>query len=473
MSLTYALAAAINGPTGPRATLSHGLSRTKPRRRRSGPRDSHPSEVAGRPARHAVAQTASLLASTNQLGQAGTTSPAASSNAGQPAAKSPNRGGAHPKAGGQASNPRLRSASISPEQHSGLDWLVLALLTAVALAALWFIVAGRGPHSEALAAGSPGPRPLHRAAEVVAGAVATRQLLQGARALAGAVGLVALSDAAAHRRRRRATTGSSTLPRRGHQPAEAATPAPSDLNEETAATVGLAAFELGNAAAQNDDLGEAEAAYRRADELGHPAAASNLGVLLEQHGDLAGAEAAYRRADQRGGPTGAFNLGALLADSGDLAAAEAAYRRGDRRGDAESAFSVGGLLAGRNDLAVAEAAYRDADGRGRAGGASNLGVLLEHRGDLAGAEDAYRRADDRGDAAGAFRLGGLLAERNDLAAAEDAYRRADETGHPSAASNLGVLLEQRGDLAGAEAAYRRADRRGRRRRRVQSRRTAR
>ena len=25
MSLTYALAAAINGPTGPRATLSHGL----------------------------------------------------------------------------------------------------------------------------------------------------------------------------------------------------------------------------------------------------------------------------------------------------------------------------------------------------------------------------------------------------------------------------------------------------------------
>jgi hypothetical protein len=38
MSLSYALAAAINGSTGPRATLSHGLSRTKPRRRRSGQR---------------------------------------------------------------------------------------------------------------------------------------------------------------------------------------------------------------------------------------------------------------------------------------------------------------------------------------------------------------------------------------------------------------------------------------------------
>jgi hypothetical protein len=38
MSLSYALEAAINGSTGPRATLSHGLSRTKPHRRRSGPR---------------------------------------------------------------------------------------------------------------------------------------------------------------------------------------------------------------------------------------------------------------------------------------------------------------------------------------------------------------------------------------------------------------------------------------------------
>ena len=37
MSLTYALEAAINGPTGPRATLSHGLSRAEPHRRRSGP----------------------------------------------------------------------------------------------------------------------------------------------------------------------------------------------------------------------------------------------------------------------------------------------------------------------------------------------------------------------------------------------------------------------------------------------------
>ena len=36
MSLAFALAAAINGSTGSRATLSSGLERTKPRRRLSG-----------------------------------------------------------------------------------------------------------------------------------------------------------------------------------------------------------------------------------------------------------------------------------------------------------------------------------------------------------------------------------------------------------------------------------------------------
>jgi hypothetical protein len=50
MSLTYALEAAVNGTTGPRATLFYGLNRTKPRRRRSrtttNARDSHTTEAA-------------------------------------------------------------------------------------------------------------------------------------------------------------------------------------------------------------------------------------------------------------------------------------------------------------------------------------------------------------------------------------------------------------------------------------------
>ena len=36
MSLVFALEAAVNGPTGPRAILSHGLGPTKQHRRQSG-----------------------------------------------------------------------------------------------------------------------------------------------------------------------------------------------------------------------------------------------------------------------------------------------------------------------------------------------------------------------------------------------------------------------------------------------------
>ena len=116
----------------------------------------------------AVARTVSLLASTNQLGPTGNTTPGAFSSAPQSAAKSssPSRGGTHPNSGGGgSSNPQLKSASISPEQHGGLDWLLLALLAAAALMALWVIVARRQAHPEtAAAAPQPGPRRLRRAA---------------------------------------------------------------------------------------------------------------------------------------------------------------------------------------------------------------------------------------------------------------------------------------------------------------------
>ena len=55
MSLAFALAAAINGSAGSRATLSCGLDGTKPRRRQSGgAKDSHRSWVATQAARATV-----------------------------------------------------------------------------------------------------------------------------------------------------------------------------------------------------------------------------------------------------------------------------------------------------------------------------------------------------------------------------------------------------------------------------------
>jgi tetratricopeptide (TPR) repeat protein len=96
-------------------------------------------------------------------------------------------------------------------------------------------------------------------------------------------------------------------------------------------------FDHGVALQARRDIAGAEAAYRRADEQGHPAAASNLGVLLEERGELTAAEAAYRRADERGESNGAFNLGVLLEERRDFAGAEAAYRRAERAADSRVA----------------------------------------------------------------------------------------------------------------------------------------
>ena len=133
------------------------------------------------------------------------------------------------------------------------------------------------------------------------------------------------------------------------------TPAAIDIN---------AAFDLGVLLEEKKDLAGAEAAYRRADERGHAAAASNLGVLLEGNGDRAGAEAAYRRADERGEANGAFNLGVLLEEKHDLAGAETAYRRAEQSDDARVAQLAGAAI---RDLVAGVAP----SGAGRDGGAKD------------------------------------------------------------------------------------------------------
>jgi hypothetical protein len=50
--------------------------------------------------------------------------------------------------------------------------------------------------------------------------------------------------------------------------------------------------------------------------------------LLYERGDLEGAEAAWRRAEQRGHPEGAKKLGMVLYERGDLTGAEEAFFRG-------------------------------------------------------------------------------------------------------------------------------------------------
>lgn len=224
--------------------------------------------------------------------------------------------------------------------------------------------------------------------------------------------------------------------------------------------VGAAAFRLGLLLVQDGNLVEAEDAFRRADERGHPDAAFELALLLMQEGDRDAAKEAFRRADERGHAAAPFDLGILLVQEGDRAAAKEAFGRAEERGHPDAAFNLGALLLQEGDRAGAEESFRQGDHRGDAGAACNLGVLLEQRGDPAGAKEAYRRADERGHAVAAYNLGALLEQEGDLAGAKDAYGRADGRGDPMGSYSLGRLFEREGDRDGAKGAYRRADQRG-------------
>lgn len=215
--------------------------------------------------------------------------------------------------------------------------------------------------------------------------------------------------------------------------------------------------ELGLMRRELGDIEGAEAAFRRAEELGDVEAIELLAYLLEDHrNDIAGAEAAWQRADAAGSVTASMMLGVTRRARGNEAGALEAFTRAEERGHKDAAASIGSILEDRGDGAGAEAAYRRADRRGSVYGAFNLGLLLMARGDQDGARQAWQHADDRGDAEGAANLGSLLREGGETAGAEAAYRRADERGSALGSWQLGEMLEARGELVESQGAYERA-----------------
>ncbi len=176
-------------------------------------------------------------------------------------------------------------------------------------------------------------------------------------------------------------------------PEPTATPQPVQEAEPANRTEQAArAFTYGLALQQQGRLTAAISAYNKADQLGHPHAATNLGVALEAQGDPQAAYAAYKRADQRGDPDGTFNLALLLEQQEQPAAAIAAYERADQRGHPSAATNLGVLLETQGDQEAARQAYEKADRRGDPSGTFNLAVLLEEQGHVSGALAAYERA---------------------------------------------------------------------------------
>jgi peptidoglycan hydrolase-like protein with peptidoglycan-binding domain len=297
----------------------------------------------------------------------------------------------------------------TPSTTSGPSTAWLAILCALGLALIlivsWYAFRRRR--------GDRSPRPRRRSGDLPTpkppADVKTAAVAGNGNDLAAAVAATAPSNGSDHIRTngsdRARTNGSDRARRNGERAANGASSRVANRRGSIAAEV----------AVPTDRSDDATAEFNR-------------GKVLEKQGNLTGAQAAYRRADELGHGAAPSKLGVLLEAEGATAEAEAAYRRGDERGDAASAFNLGGLLYARGALAQAEEAFVRADQRGHGTAASNLGVLLHERGAVAEAEDAYRRADQRGCGAAAFNLGLLLEERGELHPASEAYRRAEERG---------------------------------------------
>ena len=107
---------------------------------------------------------------------------------------------------------------------------------------------------------------------------------------------------------------------------------------------GAEQYSRGERLAADGALGEAEQAYRRADDAGHPAAAAKLGLLLEFRGKPKAAREAYARADERGDRLGAFRLGLLFAGDDRWDDARAAWARADEREHDATGFDLEAAL---------------------------------------------------------------------------------------------------------------------------------
>lgn len=297
--------------------------------------------------------------------------------------------------------PAHRTSTPSTTSRPSTAWLAIlcALGLALILSVSWYAFRRRR--------GDRSPRPRRRSGDrslptpKPPADVKTAAVAGNGNDLAAAAAATAASNGSDHVR----TNGSDRVRRNGERAANGASSRVANRRGSIAAEVVV----------PTDHSDDATAEFNR-------------GKLLENQGNLTGAQAAYRRADELGHGAAPSKLGVLLEAEGATAEAEAAYRRGDRRGDAASAFNLGGLLYARGALAQAEEAFVRADQRGHGTAASNLGVLLHERGAVAEAEDAYRRADQRGCGAAAFNLGLLLEERGELHPASEAYRRAEERG---------------------------------------------
>jgi tetratricopeptide (TPR) repeat protein len=106
-----------------------------------------------------------------------------------------------------------------------------------------------------------------------------------------------------------------------------------------------------------------------------------------------------------------LDLGCALADSDRLPDAEVCFRRASDLGSPAAAFNLGNSLAAQECWLEAVAAFELALERGENDAWLNLGLVLHELGDLAGEIRAYEQAEDAGDSGGPLGLASLCGNR--------------------------------------------------------------
>ena len=129
-----------------------------------------------------------------------------------------------------------------------------------------------------------------------------------------------------------------------------------------------------------------------------------------------------------------LDLGCALADSDRLPDAEACFRRASDLGSPAAAFNLGNSLAAQECWLEAVASFELALERGENDAWLNLGLVLHELGDLAGEIRAYEQAEDAGDSGGPLGLAFALREQGDRETAMAAAQRSASAGNETAAA---------------------------------------
>jgi tetratricopeptide (TPR) repeat protein len=251
-------------------------------------------------------------------------------------------------------------------------------------------------------------------------------------------------------------------------------------------------LDLGCALADIDRLRDAEACFRRASDLGSPAAAFNLGNSLAAQECWLEAVASFELALERGENDAWLNLGLVLHELGDLAGEIRAYEQAEDAGDSGGPLGLAFALREQGDRETAmDAAQRSASAGNETAAAvvacwqwclsqdpsleaalragadhfpaarADLGELLVATGRVKEARQVFEHGMKLGESESMLTLGNLYTDLlGDDDAAEVAYRAGAELGDAHAHHNLAVLLESQDDLEGAERHYRLAIERG-------------